>query len=476
MSIDDDPDDVRSTTETPPDELVDLVDQRIEAKLEETKAGTSLSRRAMLGALGLGGAAAVGGTAGAATSSSGAAGSMSVGAVTANTYKIADPIYFGGPASARTELNSVLTSEDAGAEYRAPDTWERFYWDGSKWDKASGNFDSVTTEELSIGSSGYSANSRPAISNEDKVVTVPGDYSTVQAAVNDCPMYLRHEYKIDISDGTYNEDVVVPPVIAGDFNGQADQEFGRLEIYGNTGDRTAVELDSFVATGCGGAVNPFITHITFLADNPHDNESTSVAIYGCNQSAVASLGFGANVTNGVLAYGSEVVVNDLNLGSGNLSHAVTTKHGGSAHLKTGTVDGSVTDSLLQPSSGYIQYKSANMNATGTLVEGTGTDGHVWDATDEKFVNMSNLPSVTMPDGDTFVYDGGSSENIQIQNSFGNLLYGDATSGNNLMHIGKSGDVKLYQAGQGVLVQTPDGTDEYRIRVDNSGNVVTDGPL
>lgn len=31
-------------------------------------------------------------------------------------------------------------------------------------------------------------------------------------------------------------------------------------------------------------------------------------------------------------------------------------------------------------------------------------------------------------------------------------------------------------GDGIVVTTPDGSDNYRIRVDNSGNVVTDGPL
>lgn len=188
----DDSDNDRSTTEVPQLEP-EVVKALNEADPEDVKAalggGGTLSRRAALGIAGGIGAAAVGGTAGAATSST-KAGNMAVGtAATENTYKFANPNYFGGPASARTELNSVLTSDDAGAKFRGDDNGAVYHWTGSSW-----TIQPVTTENVSIADSvttakpGELQSKLSAATANDTVIAVggahdPGSLTTVPADV-----------------------------------------------------------------------------------------------------------------------------------------------------------------------------------------------------------------------------------------------------------------------------------------------------
>jgi len=80
----------------------------------------------------------------------------------------------------------------------------------------------------------------------------------------------------------------------------------------------------------------------------------------------------------------------------------------------------------------------------------------------------------------FRFEGDSKFN-RLWYGYGGLIY---RSGNNIalkqndngnLQV-REGDIETWPDGSGVVVTTPDGTDDYRIRVDNSGNVVTDGPL
>jgi hypothetical protein len=121
-------------------------DEELQEEIQRA-AGPSSDRRSVLKAAGaglLGGAVTGAGTAGASTGST--AGSLDVGSVTPNTYRVSGN-WYGGPASARTELNSELGSGDAGAKYEAEDTGAWYHWDGSSWTLLPGDFSKVTTED-----------------------------------------------------------------------------------------------------------------------------------------------------------------------------------------------------------------------------------------------------------------------------------------------------------------------------------------
>ena len=47
---------------------------------------------------------------------------------------------------------------------------------------------------------------------------------TIQEVIDAVPLVLRHEFVIIAADGTYNEDLVVAPVVAGHPSEQSDQE------------------------------------------------------------------------------------------------------------------------------------------------------------------------------------------------------------------------------------------------------------
>lgn len=112
----------------------------------------STDRRSFLKGAGVAGAAALGagGAAGGAAANTAGSGSLDVGSVTTNTYRVSGN-RFGGPESARSELESELGSDDAGARFAADDTGAEYYWSGSAWELLPSKSSMVQTEEALSG-------------------------------------------------------------------------------------------------------------------------------------------------------------------------------------------------------------------------------------------------------------------------------------------------------------------------------------
>lgn len=69
--------------------------------------------------------------------------------------------------------------------------------------------------------------------------------------------------------------------------------------------------------------------------------------------------------------------------------------------------------------------------------------------------------------------GQTAEILAIQDAAGNILAGVRVSGRIVVASGTGEEFQTQNAGKGIIVRTPDGTKDYRIRVDNAGAVATD---
>lgn len=123
----------------------DGLDEETVREIAREEGKTKWTRGGVLAAMGGAAGAATAGTAGASTGST--AGSLDVGSVTSNTYRVSGN-WYGGPASARSELTSELGSSDAGAKYEAEDTGAWYHWDGSSWTLLPGEFSEATADEV----------------------------------------------------------------------------------------------------------------------------------------------------------------------------------------------------------------------------------------------------------------------------------------------------------------------------------------
>jgi len=128
----------------------------------------------------------------------------------------------------------------------------------------------VETDRASVGN-------RPVTSTDNKRVTVgpDGDYSKINDALrNEVPYFPRGKITIDIANGTYNEDVVIPPFVAS----RSGPSTGRLLIRGNSGDRTDVSVNSVTHLGSFGGFESKINSITIAGTNPYHTGPRGVGI------------------------------------------------------------------------------------------------------------------------------------------------------------------------------------------------------
>jgi len=193
---------------------------------------------------------------------------------------------------------------------------------------------------------------RPLISNGNRTIYVdPNDgddaaagteadpLATVQAAVREVPIYLRHQYVIDLATVpetpvSYDEDVLVPTVIG---TGQAGQErdapsggpMMNLLIRGAEGDPSAVELGSVMFGNAVGTSTVQLLFATVTRDSPYDDEAYGISAYGTGEVHLYDVAVTDGPTNGVLAYGAKMKAAVVDLGRGNVDRGIHAKRHGS---------------------------------------------------------------------------------------------------------------------------------------------------
>lgn len=244
---------------------------------------------------------------------------------------------------------------------------------------------------------------RPLISNESRTIYVDPDagdddddgtenapLQTIQAAVQRVPIYLRHQYTIDLATVpdtpvSYDEDVLVPAVIG---TGQAAQEEGapspgpvqNLVIKGKDGAPEAVEIGSIMFGNVIGTSASHLLFVTVTRDSPYDNEDYGLSAYGTGEVQLFGIGFTDGPTNGILAYGSKMKASVVNLGQDSLQVGLRAKR--HASIMTRDIEGqtsgpafsSVSNSRLtikggNRASGNPQYKTR----VGGLIYDLGSD-------------------------------------------------------------------------------------------------------
>ena len=243
---------------------------------------------------------------------------------------------------------------------------------------------------------------RPLISNGDRTIYVDpndGDDSaagteaapvrTVQAAVRRVPIYLRHQYTIDL--GTvpetpvrYDEDVLVPTVVG---TGQAGREsdapragpIKNLVVQGVEGDPAAVELGSVMFANPVGTSVAQLLFVTLTRDSPYDDEQYGVSAYGAGEVHLYDVAFTDGPTNGVLAYGAKMKAAVVNLGRSNLDRGIHAKRHGS--IVATDVVGDVTGPAFRSTqNAQITVREAN-DTTGSPQFEARVGGLIYDEAD-----------------------------------------------------------------------------------------------
>lgn len=224
-------------------------------------------------------------------------------------------------------------------------------------------FDDLQSRSVSAESATIGANDPyEYISENHMTVTVPGDYSTIQAAIDDCPKNLRHEYIIDVDPGTYQENLVIRGVgnqattgPKGSTDGYGTSgEPGIIQIIGDTSSPSDISITSAFATGCTGTQSPTFWGIEFSGDpNPHTDEDACVEFLGCRQGFLGDVNFASGAAStAVEAYGSGLHARRIDIGTDNFTSGVLAKRG--ANVDLFDVSGSATGSgIVASESSFI---------------------------------------------------------------------------------------------------------------------------
>jgi len=269
--------------------------------------------------------------------------------------------------------------------------------------------DLVTAPQLLAGTL---PTSRPLISNEDRTVyvdpangsdsadgTKPEPLETIQEAVQRAPIYLRHQYTIDIATVpntpvTYDEDILVPTIIG---TGQAGQEedaplpgpINNLVIRGENNNPGAVEIGSIMFGNLIGTSAGHLLFVTITRDSPYDDEQYGLSAYGTGEVRLYDISFTDGPTKGIIAYGSKMKTSFVDLGQRNLEVGIRAKRHGSIIARE--IDGEAAGPAYSAASNsQITIKEGN-RATGTSKYATRAGGVIYDLDSDSWEGI-NTPS------------------------------------------------------------------------------------
>ena len=227
---------------------------------------------------------------------------------------------------------------------------------GAKADKDGGgtgtltNYASIGTDETSIATH----DDRPLWSSADRYISVPGDYGSIQAAVNDLPFYLAHRYEITV-DGSYDgsaEDIVVPPTVGARLGFGGGSETILLRIAGNETNYPVINSILF-DTVLGMAAQ--LKWVEVAGGNPWTNEDAAIEAYGCRgRVQIVDVDISHIGSDGIVSYASDVTLDGtIDFGTGLQSVAMEVKHMGNIAAPSTPLEGAVNGDVFGLSAGQI---------------------------------------------------------------------------------------------------------------------------
>ena len=193
------------------------------------------------------------------------------------------------------------------------------------------------------------------------VCPVGCNYTTIQAAVDDTPLFLNHIRNIFVEDGSYNEHIIVPLIFGSEKGEYLDT--GKLVIKGNNDAPENVSIYSLRAQGGYGNIVLSVSGFNVISYNIYDDEVAGLEFYGIDQVSVFDMSYvGSNATYGIVSYNSQVRISeDINFGNGDLETALYTKHNGiiiQNDFGGGRLVGNTTESFAK-GEGQIYLENTN---------------------------------------------------------------------------------------------------------------------
>lgn len=117
--------------------------------------------------------------------------------------------------------------------------------------------DNITVDEIDVGNisnpsgaTGTGAN-RTLYSQQEEVISVPNDYSTIQDALDALPIFINHTHRIEVDTSSYSnqEDISLPTTIHGNTNGSVPESSATALVEIESSDGSRLDINSVYAGG-----------------------------------------------------------------------------------------------------------------------------------------------------------------------------------------------------------------------------------
>jgi len=257
-----------------------------------------------------------------------------------------------------------------GAKFFAIDTGVSYLGTGTDWQR-------IPTPTSSDGSL---STERPLVSTGSVSITVNenggSDYRSIQAAIdNELPWLIKHEVDIRINDGSYDEDIVVPPYLANWAEPTSEGERVPIQITGDRGDPSSVRVGSAMATGGVGVLQ--LRGMTFTRENPWDNERSAVSSYNTYRVDIVDCRIRGS-ENAMIAYNGELAGVRVDVGDNDIpGWGIKVKNGGRYWEFGGGTTGTVGGPAFEMDRGEIYFNHTNdgsMTGNPTVNASNSSDG------------------------------------------------------------------------------------------------------
>lgn len=316
--------------------------------------------------------------------------------------------------------------------------WYDWEGDVDAHENSLSNLDELEVQQLT--NTAY--HERPNWTTETLTLEVGTDFPTLQECVYAIPFVPYASVEIDIPSGTdlSSEDVVIPQTVLGTGTVEGRGYEHKIRITGDQENPSNCPVGSIVVAGVNGGIVS-VDGVEFQHANPYSNDANGFSAFYTNQARIHNCAF-AGGENGVMSYGSNIEIHQVDFGDNVLSgDAITVKHYGFIQeQRAGSeppTSGNVPGHAYVPTSGWITT-----------------------------VRETNVPSTLTGDAGLIDYETGRGGFVTTE------LWGDRSIMRFLGSYQWEGDVHQVENGKGFVTHSPDGT-PYRIRVDNDGNLVTE---